>query len=265
VSAEALAAGLADPKDKLWEFNSILKAGDAFRVSDFSTGEQLLLQVRSKDPQVSAIPYMLGEAALRQHNWDAAVNELQMALTIDPTFDQAMTALARAFHEKGDDDSARQWLDKALHRNEQNFRAWYELGWIDSKSGNNDAAEASYQKVLALQPNFPLAERDLGMLYFGKKDYQKAAAHLARATELGVREAQLFNFLGISYSLIGRLPVAVRSYQQALQIDPSLADAHLNLGYAYEQLKQAAAAAEQYREACRLKSELCNLIHSRGH
>jgi hypothetical protein len=31
VSAEALAAGLPDPKDRLWEFNAILKATDAFR------------------------------------------------------------------------------------------------------------------------------------------------------------------------------------------------------------------------------------------
>jgi Tfp pilus assembly protein PilF len=38
-----------------------------------------------------------------------------------------MTALARALHQKGDDAAARQWLQKALHRNSQNYRAWYEL------------------------------------------------------------------------------------------------------------------------------------------
>ena len=32
VSPEALKQGLADPKDKLWEFNSILKAQDAFQL-----------------------------------------------------------------------------------------------------------------------------------------------------------------------------------------------------------------------------------------
>ncbi len=39
VSPEALAAGLPDPKSKLWEFNAILKAGDAFRAGDFPAGE----------------------------------------------------------------------------------------------------------------------------------------------------------------------------------------------------------------------------------
>ncbi len=40
VSPEALAAGLPDPKNKFWEFNAILKAGDAFRAGDFPAGER---------------------------------------------------------------------------------------------------------------------------------------------------------------------------------------------------------------------------------
>ena len=37
VSPEALAAGLPDPKSKLWEFNAILEAGDAFHADDYAT------------------------------------------------------------------------------------------------------------------------------------------------------------------------------------------------------------------------------------
>jgi arylsulfatase A-like enzyme/Flp pilus assembly protein TadD len=260
VSAEALAAGLPDPKDKLWEFNAILEAGDAFHAGDFPTGEALLARVQEKDPQMSAVPYMLGEAALRQQKWDQAAAELQKSLQLDPNFDQAMTALARALHQKGDDAAARQWLQKALHRNSQNYRAWYELGWLEARAGNDQDAQAAYEKVLAIQPHFALAQRDLGLLYFGRKDYPRAAPHLSQATQLGLKEAQIFNFLGICYGRTGRLSLAVQSYHRALQLDPNLAEAHLNLGYAYEQLNRKSLADREYQETCRLSADLCRLI-----
>ena len=39
VSPEALAAGLPDPKSKLWEFNAILEAADAFQAGDIDRGK----------------------------------------------------------------------------------------------------------------------------------------------------------------------------------------------------------------------------------
>jgi arylsulfatase A-like enzyme/Tfp pilus assembly protein PilF len=260
VSPEALAAGLPDPKSKLWEFNAILEAADAFRAGDFPAGTALLARVQERDPQISAVPYMLGEAALRQQKWDQAAAELQKSLELDPNFDQAMTALARALHEKGDDASARQWLGKALHRNSQNFRAWYQLGWLEARAGNNQDAQAAYEKVLSIQPNFALAQRDLGLIFFGRKDYQHATPYLLQATQMGLKEARVFNFLGICYDRTGHLSRAVQSYHRALQLDANLAEAHLNLGYAYEQLNRRSLADQEYRETCRLRADLCRLI-----
>lgn len=264
VSAEALAAGLPDPKSKLWEFNSILEAGDAFQSGNFSSGEQLLYKVRETDPQVHAIPYMLGEAALRQQKWDEAATELQKALAIDPNFDQAMTALARALHEKGDDAGARQWLDTAVRRNGQNFRAWYELGWLETKAGNPESARTAYEKVLSIQPSFAPAQRDIGLWYFERKDYAKAGPHLLEAARRGLRDAKVFNFLGICYDRTGHLPQAIASYRSALQLNDDLAEAHLNLGYAYDQLNRKNLAAREYQRACHLRQEFCQIVKSRA-
>src|SRR5213076_2631672 len=72
VSAQALAAGLSDPKDKIWEFNSILEATDDFQAGRYQPGVELLQQVRARDPQMYLISFMLGEAALRQRDWSVA-------------------------------------------------------------------------------------------------------------------------------------------------------------------------------------------------
>jgi Flp pilus assembly protein TadD len=86
---------------------------------------------------------------------------------------------------------------------------------------------------------------------------------LAKAAELGVNDPPLYNFLGISYSRIGRLPEAVRSYKRGLELDPRLADAHLNLAFAYQRLGRTAAAGKEYRQACDLEAKFCELMPAR--
>jgi Tfp pilus assembly protein PilF len=74
-----------------------------------------------------------------------------------------------------------------------------------------------------------------------------------------VEDAPLYNFLGISYGHTNRPARAVESYKQALKLDPTLAEAHLNLGFAYQKLGQPAAARKEYSEACRLQEKFCHL------
>jgi len=232
VSPEALAAGLPDPKTKLWEFNSILEAADAFQSRNFQAGHDLLEKVREKDPQMYVVPFMLGEAEARRENWAVASTELKKCLELNPNFDQAMTGLARALYHQGDAAGAKSWVEKALKYNLQNYRAWYEMAIIQSKT-DKIAAASAYEKALAIQPNFALGQRGLGMLQFQQQNYADAAKYLARSVDLGLSDAKLFNFLGIAYSRTNRQQKAIESYRKALQIDPRLAEAHLNLGYAY--------------------------------
>jgi arylsulfatase A-like enzyme/Tfp pilus assembly protein PilF len=258
VSPEALAAGLPDPKAKLWEFNSILEAGDAFHAGDFPAGEALLAKVAEKDPQMYIVPFMLGEGASRQQNWEAASAAFQKCLQLNPNFDQAMTGLSRAFIYLGKPEDAAQWARNALKINPANYRAWYQLGLIESKT-DKDAAIADYKKALSIQSSFAPLRRDLGLLYFQRQDYAEAAKHLAKAAELGVNDAPLYNFLGIAYGHTNRLPMAVKSYKRAIELDSNLAEAHLNLGFAYQRLNQVKAAQEEYAVACRMEQKFCQM------
>jgi Flp pilus assembly protein TadD len=204
------------------------------------------------------VPFMLGESALTQQHWDEAAHELKKSLDLNANFDQAMLALSRALLFQGKPDAAKLWSQKALQQNPQNYRAWYQLGFIESKT-DKAAAIADYEKAVAIQGNFASLRRDFGMLQFQQQNYTEAAKHLSRAAELGMNEALLFNFLGISYSRTGRLTEAINTYQRALKLAPNLAEAHLNLGFAYERVKRTAEAKREYSTACSLESKFCNL------
>jgi len=250
---------LADPKDKVEEFETILSAADAFRAGAFDKGRELLASVQKRDPQMYLVPFMLAQAALQQRDWSGATTNFRRALDLHPTFDQAMTGIARSLFEQGKSEEARVWLEKALKQNGTNFRAWYQLGWMQAQSAPDRAAQA-FEKCLQIQPNFAPARRDLGMIAIRGQRYEQAAQELQKAADLGLKEAQLFNFLGIAYSRTNRLKRAVASYRKALELEPELAEAHLNLGFAYQRLNNIAQAKGAYSEACRLEPKLCSMI-----
>ena len=218
VSPEALAAGLPDPKSKLWEFNATLEAGDAFNAGNFSAGAALLGKVQEKDPQMYIVPFMLGEGAARG-GWEKAAAGFQKCLQLNPNFNQAMTGLSRVLVYLGKDDEAAQWARNALKVNPANSRAWYQLGIIESKTDKN-AGIADYQKAVSIQGSFAPLRRDLGLLYFQKGKLCRGRGPVRQGSRVGVNDVPLYNFLGISYGHTSRLDKAVEAYKKAYKAGP---------------------------------------------
>jgi tetratricopeptide (TPR) repeat protein len=262
VSAEALASGLPDPKGKLWEFNSILKAEDALQGGEVDRAVELLSPVQEKDPKMYVIPFLLGEAALRKQDWTRAAEQLQRCMDLNPNFDSAMTGLARALAKLGRVDEAKNWLKKATGSNPDNYRAWYELGLLEAES-DPAAAQSSYEKAIAIQPNFSVGQRELAMLLFNQKNYAAALPKFEKAIALGLDDAPLYNFLGICYNQTRQLQKSIRSHRTALTLDPKLAEAHLNLAYDYQLLHQPKTAREEYQKACDLEQSFCKFVPPR--
>jgi Flp pilus assembly protein TadD len=86
---------------------------------------------------------------------------------------------------------------------------------------------------------------------------------LEKAIALGLEDSHLRNFLGICYDRTKRTSDAVREYRRALTLDPNLAEAHLNLAYAYQLLGQPKAALAEYKTACRLDERFCKFVPAR--
>jgi Flp pilus assembly protein TadD len=113
---------------------------------------------------------------------------------------------------------------------------------------------------VTIQPNFAAGLHELGILQAQQQNYPDAAKNLSRAVDLGLGDARLFNFLGIAYSRTARHQQAIDAYRKSLQLDPQLAEAHLNLAYAYEQIHKPQPARHEYQEACRLRSDFCRFV-----
>ena len=95
------------------------------------------------------------------------------------------------------------------------------------------------------------------MLWFDQKNYAAATPHLARAVALDPTDSRSYNYLGICYSRASQFPKAIASYQKAIQLTPDLAEAHLNLSYAYQQINRTSEAQTEAQTACHLEERYC--------
>src|SRR6266436_6220189 len=255
-------AKLADPKDKLPVFQDILRATDQIQTGNFSAARSLLSSAQRKEPQLYLIPFLLGEAASHEAQWKEAEEQFGRAAALNPGFEQARMGLARALGLQGKTAQARDMIGTLLTANPQNFRAWFLLAQIESKDDPRSSRQA-LDKVIAIQPNFPPAYRDRGLLSVREQTYVSGAEDLSRAAEMGLRDVTTYNSLGICYSRMNRLDDAIESYRRAIAVDPGYAQAHLNLGFVYERMNQPEMSKKEYAEACRLDRGICPLVAGR--
>lgn len=111
------------------------------------------------------------------------------------------------------------------------------LGNFLAEYGRLDEAQASYEKLLALQPDHPVVHFNIGNLH----------------------------------RLAGRWEAAVQSFRRALALAPNDADTCVNLGLVHAQLRQWDAAEESYRRALALspghlhaQNNLGSVLQARG-
>lgn len=110
------------------------------------------------------------------------------------------------------------WLD-TLEKNEQAWLARNNLGKYYEDQGRFDLAESEYRKAVAIRPDLDLPLYNLGNLAVRRGDVAGAIAY----------------------------------YEEALRLNPGMADAHLQLGNVYRGL-DLAKAFEHYRMAVELDS-----------
>jgi Tfp pilus assembly protein PilF len=131
------------------------------------------------------------------------------------------------------------------------------IGEAHLRRKDDAAAEAAFLKATELDPKSPDAFSALAGIYNRQKKFAEASKMSAKAVELqgaaggaagGGNAADTLN-LGIIAWNAGEYPEAKKHFEQAVKIDPKLADAHYRLGMANVNLgllPEAIVAFEEY-------------------
>ena len=178
--------GLADPKDKLWEFNAIFKAEDAFHLQHDDAAKARSRRSR-KGRQIYVIPFLLGESALRRQNWEKAPRMMQHCLVLNPNFDNAMTATGTGTG-KTQSQLTKQKLGsrKPCRAIPQNYRAWYQSGF-STRATCRSGPICIRERPCRSSQIFPPGSANLECCYLRRKILPVAAPHLEKAIESWAR------------------------------------------------------------------------------
>jgi serine/threonine protein kinase/Flp pilus assembly protein TadD len=255
---------------------------DVDAYADFSQGRSLL--ERGHDPEnidraiqllESAIrrdpEFVLAYAALSEAYWakfertkestwtESSRVAAEEAERLDPSHPAVLYALAKLYHETGEDERALDVLDRTLEIQPGHDDALALRGMILADRGEVEEAALEIRKAIALRPNFWGHYNLLGLTYYRAGRPEEALPAFRRVTELQPDLPNGFQSLGATYHSMGALDQAVSNYREAIERGYSWV-AHSNLGTIYYRRGQFAQAAEQYEKALALNPSR-NLYH----
>jgi Flp pilus assembly protein TadD len=123
------------------------------------------------------------------------------------------------------------------------------------QAGRVEAAIAAYRRLLALRPDLPEAQFNLGVALARLGRFEEAAGQFRRAIALRPDYMAAHNNLGTALRELGRPEEAEAAFRAVVRLAPALPQAHFNLGNAMKALGRADAAETCYRSALALKPD----------
>jgi Flp pilus assembly protein TadD len=119
-----------------------------------------------------------------------------------------------------------------------NADAWMHLGIIYAKTNRPDDAILAYERALEARPDFSAVHNNLGLMLLGRNP-ARARSHILQAVQLDNKNARARVSLGNILFREGRAKEAVKYYEEALTLEPTLETATQNLAIAREAIGAA--------------------------
>ena len=169
----------------------------------FDAAQEELSEARRLDPKNHRISQRLGKLAMRRKEFDLAFSYYYEATENNPLADEAWHALGQLARLRGDDASARQFLEryqqvqKLVHeaeetgrrlnrrtkRNPDDVDAWLEHGIFLLQNDKKDEAMAKFQRLLAVDPDHEIGILNMSALLASMGHFDDAYWELQKLLE----------------------------------------------------------------------------------
>ena len=172
-------------------------------------------------PLAGEAEFFLAQRELRDQRPEAALSRLERSLSWNPQYYLARYRRAQIFTVMGRHREAIQEAQDILRVHPKSEIAYWAMGSAYLKLGEKPRAKELFLQALAINPDFPHALHNLGILAAEEGRIAKAEALFLRAKEvLGRRDAKPYTNLGILYERAGRTREALEMYETAAAIQP---------------------------------------------
>lgn len=225
-------------------------------------------QAISLSPNLAGAHWNLGKVYHKAGNTEAAIACFKRTSELNPQLVGAdfHFNLGNRLLSQGKRDEAVESYEKAIAIKPDWAEAYANIGSARSQQGNIDAAITHYQKALALKPELAVLNYNLGNSFLQLYNYEAGITHYRKALEVNPEWPEVHANLGNAFSMLGELEAADSSYQQALKFKPDWAEVYCRMGHIKKQDKPL-EAIEHFQRAIEINpkyseahQQLCDLL-----
>ena len=198
------------------DFDANLKMGEiAFYSKDYERAIESLSKVTSKDKTNQTALFMKGFIYKEIGDTSNAVHFFRQLIELYPDYEPPYEELGMLYAQRGN-KLGLEYLTTALSLEPKNTNVLYGIAMLYQDMDEPDLATEYYVKVLEIDPQNKYAWFNRGwmemVLY---EDYTNAADFFAKAIECDNGYAEAHHNLGLAYQLMGNNDLAQKSFNRA--------------------------------------------------
>ncbi|MBI4862517.1 MAG: tetratricopeptide repeat protein [Candidatus Riflebacteria bacterium] len=201
-------------------------------------------------PEVSTLSSNLGAALISLKKLEEALTVLRRAHEQSGTDAALLVNLGVTYGEKGEKDREIIQYQAAINEDPKLKEAYLNLGvaYMDqgqAEKGAQAKANASVARAIELYPKSSEAHLAMGLVLELQKDFPQALVALDRALELSSRSQAVMLHRADVLAVLGRRQEAIKAYQDLLNHNRELPQAHISLS----EVLLAEGRADEARES----------------
>ncbi len=186
--------------------------------------------------------------ALKNNNFQLAVELLQRVVQKDPKNKTAWNNLGRAYLGLNQNDQAIAALKKQIEINPYDQYAYNNLGMAYEAELKYDEAIAQFQKQIEINPLDPFAHGSLGELLVKQKKFVEAIPELEKAVGLQPQNPLLLISLGQCYIATNQTDKGMAAFDKAISLAP-VPITWNNIAYSLAEQNVQLDRADKYADA----------------
>jgi tetratricopeptide (TPR) repeat protein/TolB-like protein len=156
------------------------------------------------------------------------LRDLREASRLDPTWDEPLVAIGKAFYERRDCESAVGWFAKVSPANAHSADAQFYTGVCQLQRNDPVHAESTFAALLIRAgsgPVYPGIINNLGTARLRQTRYKDAATDFDRAQKIDPGEPDYWFNLGLAQYLISDWAESARALREVVRLQPDAEDA----------------------------------------
>ena len=203
---------------------------------------------------VILLSFYIFSAINRNKDWKDNMALWSKTAATNPYNSRAHDNLGFAYELEGNEIRALEEFELAVKLQDNNFRAWGNLGAAYGRLGRYNESVAALKKSIKIKEYHKTYDK-LGLVYAQLNMEDKAIESFKEAIKINSRYAKAHNDLGTIYGKIGEFDLALEEFNAAIKIDKDYADAHFNKGILLEFLGEEDKARKEFDIALKLEPE----------